>query len=50
MTENATKMFVEDMIFIMREEVPNYKFDEATTRLTQKIDDQTKDGTLIIKP
>ncbi len=50
MTENATKMFVEDMMFIMREGVPNYKFDEAMTRLTQKVDELTKDGTLIIKP
>ena len=50
MTENATKMFVEDMVFIMREGVPNYKFDEAMTRLTQKVDELTKDGTLTIKP
>ena len=50
MTENAIKMFVEDMMFIMREGVQNYKFDEAMTRLTQKVDELTKDGTLIFKP
>jgi len=38
------------MVFIMREGVPNYKFDEAMTRLTQKVDELTKDGTLTIKP
>ncbi|MBT3990558.1 MAG: hypothetical protein HON14_15180 [Rhodospirillaceae bacterium] len=49
MTENAIKMFVEDMVFLMREGVPNYKFDEAMTRLIKSVEELTENGTLTIE-
>jgi flagellar motor switch protein FliG len=50
MTENAIKMLVEDMMFFLREGVPNYKFDEAMTRLIKSVEQLTEKGALIIKP
>ena len=46
MTDNAIKMFVEDMMFLMREGVPNYKFDEAMTRLIKTVEELIENETL----
>ncbi len=50
MTENAIKMFVEDMMFFMREGVPKYKFDEAMTRLIKSVEELTEKGSLVFTP
>ncbi len=50
MTENAIKMFVEDMTFLMREGVPNHKFDEAMTRLIKSVEQLVQKGGLEIGP
>jgi flagellar motor switch protein FliG len=50
MTENAIKMFVEDMNFLMRGDVTNYKIDEAMTRLIKSVEELTENETIIISP
>lgn len=50
MTENAIKMFVEDMTFLMRDGVSAYKFDKAISRLIKSVEDLTKDGAFIVSP
>jgi flagellar motor switch protein FliG len=46
MTDNAIKMFVEDMMFLMREGVPNYSLDEAMTRLIKTVEELIENETL----
>jgi flagellar motor switch protein FliG len=46
MTENSLKMYLEDLLFQFREGVPDYRFDEAMTRLIKTAESLVKDGKL----
>ncbi len=46
MTENSLKMYLEDLLFQFREGVPDYRFDEAMTRLIKTAEALAKDGKL----
>lgn len=46
MSENSVKMYLEDILFQFREGVPDYRFDEAMTRLISTVEILIKDGTL----
>jgi len=46
MSENSMKVYVEDLVFQFREGVPDYRFDEAMTRLLKTAEGLASDGVL----
>ena len=49
MSDNSMKIYVEDLLFQFREGLPDYRFDEAMTRLLKTAESLAKDGTLKFK-
>ena len=49
MSENSMKIYVEDVVFQFRQGLPDYRFDEAMTRLLKTAERLAKDGTLNFK-
>ncbi len=49
MSENSMKIYVEDLVFQFRQGLPDYRLDEAMTRLLTTADSLAKDGTLNFK-
>ena len=49
MSENSMKVYVEDLLFQFREGLPEYRFDEAMTRLLKMAESLAKDGALKFK-
>ena len=49
MSENSMKIYVEDLVFQFRQGLPDYRLDEAMTRLLTTADSLAKDGTLKFK-
>ena len=46
MSDNSMKIYIEDLVFRFRQGLPDYRFDEAMTRLLKTADSLTKDGAL----
>ena len=46
MSENSIKIYVEDLVFQFRQGLPDYRLDEAMTRLLKIAESLAKDGTL----
>ena len=46
MSENSMKMYAEDLVFQFRKGMPDYRFDEAMTRLLRTVESLVKDGTI----
>ena len=49
MSENSKKIYVEDLVFQFRQGLPDYRLDEAMTRLLKIAESLAKDGTLKFK-
>ena len=49
MSENSMKLYVEDLMFQFKEGLPDYRFDEAMTRLLRTAEDLIEDGALTYK-
>ena len=49
MRENSMKIYVEDLVFQFRMGLPDYRFDEAMTRLLKTADSLVEDGALKFK-
>ena len=49
MSENSIKIYVEDLVFQFRQGLPDYRLDEAMTRLLKTAENLAKDGTLSFK-
>ena len=49
LSENSMKIYMEDLVFRFSEGVPDYRFDEAMTRLLKTAENLSKDGALNFK-
>ena len=49
MSENSTKIYGEDLVFQFRQGLPDYRLDEAMTRLLKTAESLAEEGTLNFK-